>query len=93
MATELLHGFRLDQWGVEPLKGFIIGPDGKERHLQPKVMDVFVCLAEQANELVTREQLLETVWSGQVAADELLTGAISDLRRSLHEDMRDQKVI
>ena len=83
MSTDLQQGFRLGPWKVEPLIGEISGPNGDSQHLEPKVMDVFVCLAEHANELVTREELLDTVWNGQVAADELLTGAISDLRHAL----------
>ncbi len=36
---------------------------------------------------MTREQLLDTVWTEHVAADELLTHAVSELRRVL-EDFR-----
>jgi len=56
-------------------------------------MDVFVYLADHANELVARDQLLERVWSKQVAADELLTGAVSDLRRALQGHQDDLKYI
>ena len=56
-------------------------------------MDVFVCLAEHSNKLVSRGQLLESVWSGHVAADELLTGAVSDLRRVLQNDRGDPQHI
>jgi TolB-like protein/Flp pilus assembly protein TadD len=56
-------------------------------------MDVFVYLAEYANEMVSRDQLLEKVWAGNDAADELLTGAVSDLRRALQDDSGDPKYI
>ena len=49
-------------------------------------MDILVCLAEQANEVVTRSDLLDAVWNDHVAADELLTGAVSDLRQALRVD-------
>jgi TolB-like protein/Tfp pilus assembly protein PilF len=52
-------------------------------------MDVFVFLANHANELVSRDQLLESIWSEHVAADELLTGAVSHLRRALQVDQVD----
>jgi TolB-like protein/DNA-binding winged helix-turn-helix (wHTH) protein len=48
-------------------------------------MDVLVLLAEHPNKLVSRDQLLDAVWSGHVAADELLTRAISELRHALHD--------
>ncbi len=56
-------------------------------------MDVFVYLADHANELVSRDQLLDSIWSEHVAADELLTGAISDLRRALQDDKGGLKYI
>ena len=93
MSSDLRQGFRFGPWKIEPLRGAITGSNGQARHLEPKVMDVFVFLAERANKLVTRDQLLEAVWSGHVAADELLTGAVSDLRRALQDDLGDLKHI
>ena len=49
-------------------------------------MDVLVCLALRANEVVTREQLLDVPWSGSATADEQLTRAIGELRRTFHDD-------
>jgi TolB-like protein len=56
-------------------------------------MDVFVCLAEHANELVTREELQETVWSGRAVTDEPLTRAIGELRRALEDGGGDSEYI
>ncbi len=72
-------------WLVEPLKGSITEPDGEAHHLQPKVMDVLVCLAEHADEPVTRDQILEEVWGENAVSDEPLTRAIGELRRALHD--------
>lgn len=93
LSSAIRHGFELGPWKIEPLRGAMTGPNGEGRHLEPKVMDVFVYLAEHANELVTRSELLDSVWSGHVAADELLTGAISNLRLALHEDGDDTQYI
>jgi TolB-like protein len=56
-------------------------------------MDVLVYLADHANELVSRHQLLKSVWSEHVAADELLTGAVSHLRLALQDHHDDPKFI
>jgi TolB-like protein len=56
-------------------------------------MDVLVCLAEHPNELVSRDELLDTVWSGSTASDEQLTRAIGELRRALNDDRGDPKYI
>ena len=57
-TVDLTQGFRLGDYKIEPLTGAVTDRDGKARHLEPKVMDVFVCLAEHANELVTHGMLL-----------------------------------
>jgi TolB-like protein/DNA-binding winged helix-turn-helix (wHTH) protein/Flp pilus assembly protein TadD len=87
--SQLSHGFRLGPWQVEPRRGAITGPDGETRHLEPKVMEVLAILAGTPGELVTRDHLLDTVWRGQPGADQLLTHAVSQLRRVL-EDRRDR---
>ena len=93
MASELQQGFRLGPWNVEPLRGAVTGPDGIERHLEPKVMDVFVCLAEHHDELVTREHLQDVVWGGRAVTDEPLTRAIGELRRALQNGDSDTQYI
>lgn len=85
MPPDLLHGFQLGPWKVEPLRGAVTGPNGVARHLEPKVMDVFVCLARHANEVVTREELLEAVWNGRAVTDESPTRAIRELRHALKD--------
>ena len=93
MPPDLLHGFRIGDWTVEPLKGVVTGPDRNPRHLQPKVMDVLVCLAAQADEPVTRNELLTEVWGRNAVSDEPLTHAIGELRRALQDDRRNPTYI
>ena len=93
MSADVRLGFRLGPWKIEPPIGTVTGPDGDTTHLEPKVMDVLTCLARHPNELVSREQLLDSVWNGQSASDELLTRAISGLRHALHDARSDPKYI
>ena len=93
MSVDLLDGFRLGPWKIEPLRGAITGSTGDSQHLEPKVMDVLVCLAEHANELVTRDELQEAVWNGRAVTDEPLTRAIGELRRALEDGEADSNYI
>jgi TolB-like protein len=56
-------------------------------------MDVLVVLAEHAGEVVTRDELFNAVWQGQVVSDERLTHAIAELRRALEDDRDTPKYI
>ena len=90
---DLKHGFRIDDIVVEPLDGTLTLPGGETRRLEPKVMEVLLTLAGGDNRTVSRADLLETVWAGQIAADELLTRAISEIRRALRDDPRNPTFI
>lgn len=85
-ASSRLKSFSLGSWKIEPQTGSVIGPSGETGHLEPKVTEVLLRLAENANQVVTREQLLDVVWHGRVGSDEQLTRAISELRRAFHDD-------
>lgn len=85
MASNLRDGFRLGPWSIEPLRGAVSGPNGNERHLEPKVMDILLVLAEHANEVVTRDKLLDAVWQEQQVSDERLTHVIAELRRTFQD--------
>ena len=55
----------------------------RQTRLSPKCTQVFALLAENANNLVDKEQILDTVWPGRFGADESLTRAVSDIRKAL----------
>lgn len=92
MNADLLQGFYLGDFLVEPLKGEVAGP-GDSRHLQPKAMEVLVCLARRPGELVTRETLLDEAWGVGKGSQEALGHAVSDIRHVLGDDASDPTFI
>lgn len=93
MASGLDSGFRLGGlWDARPLLGTLEGATST-LHLEPKAMGVLVCLAEQAGEVVTRDQFVERVWGGRFVSDEVLSRCISQLRTRLGDDPRKPRFI
>lgn len=82
MQQALEAGFSLGDWRVRPAEGLISGPDG-DRHVEPKVMDVLLCLSERAGEVVSHDTLIREVWADRALSDEPLFRCIAELRRSL----------
>jgi TolB-like protein/DNA-binding winged helix-turn-helix (wHTH) protein/tetratricopeptide (TPR) repeat protein len=80
----LRKGFRMGEWIVKPVEGMIDGHHGPH-HLQPKSMDVLLCLASSQNHIVERDQLIEQVWGGRAVSDEPLTRCIHEIRRELSD--------
>lgn len=67
--------------------------NGTPHHIEPRVMQVLLCLAERPGEPRTRDQLLEAVWDDAYPHDEGLTQAVSKLRKALGDDARQPRFI
>jgi DNA-binding winged helix-turn-helix (wHTH) protein/tetratricopeptide (TPR) repeat protein len=89
---ELQSGFRVGEYLVEPRQNRIVH-NGSEVRLEPRVMDVLVCLAERAGEVVSRDTLNATVWRDVVVTDQAVTNCISELRDHLGDDRSTNRVI
>ena len=85
-------GFRLRQWRVQPDQNRLIG-SGSDIRLSPRAMEVLVCLAERAGEVVTRQDFSEHVWHPAVVTDDALTRCISELRRHLGDRAAEPRFI
>ncbi len=84
--------FRMGAWLVQPSLDAITRGSATI-HLEPKVMEVLVCLAQHPGEPVPKERLLQTVWLDTFVTDDVLTRSISELRRAFEDDARESKVI
>ena len=91
-ASDLSTGFRIGDYVVNPLQGRISSPDG-DTHVQPKIIDVLICLAQAAGDVVSREDLHSQVWGNVIVTDDALNRCISELRRVFAEKRRKLKYI
>lgn len=89
---ELLAGFRIGECVIEPRQNRIVRGDAQV-HLEPRVVDVLVCLAEHAGEVVSRDTLNQQVWGNVVVTDQAVTNCISELRHHLGDDRAARRVI
>jgi DNA-binding winged helix-turn-helix (wHTH) protein len=79
--------FHLGDWLIEPRLNRLTR-DGESIQIELKMMDVLVCLAEHAGELVERQQLIDTVWATEYVSENILTRAIAELREALGDDAK-----
>lgn len=79
------HGRWVGAWHVEPQLNRLTREEEQVR-IEPKMMDVLVCLIERAGKTVTKEQFMERVWRGTVVTDDVLARCISELRKVLGDD-------
>jgi len=61
--------------------------------LEPKAMQLLICLAERAGEVVSVEELLDLVWKDVVVSPDSVYAAVAALRRTLGDDPKTPKYI
>jgi len=66
--------FRVGRWLVVPSLNSI-SRKGTTVRLEPKAMEVLVCLAQHAGETLPKETLFHTVWPDTFVTDDVLTHA------------------
>jgi TolB-like protein/DNA-binding winged helix-turn-helix (wHTH) protein/Flp pilus assembly protein TadD len=86
------NGFEIAGWHVDPSTCQI--SQGEEIvKLEPKVMDLLVCMAGHPGEVLSRDELLDDVWQGTVVGYEALTNAVIKLRKAFGDDARHPSII
>src|SRR6516164_1660354 len=67
--------------GVEPIS------------LEPQVFDLLVHLVENRDRVVSKDDLIATVWGGRIVSDSTLTSRINAARRAVGDSGVEQKLI
>ena len=67
--------------------------DGRELPLIPRCFDLLVLLVEHRNEALSRNDILDAVWSDVAVSDGALSQAVRVLRRALGDDPREPTFI
>ena len=66
---------------------------GRTIKLEPKAMQLLICLAERAGEVVSLEELLDLVWKDVVVSPDSVYAAVAALRRTLGDDPKTPRFI
>ncbi len=80
--------FRVGVWQVRPSEGTVSHSE-ETRHLEPKIMDLLVYLADHPAEVVSKKEIFQAVWSDTHVTDVALTRTVSELRTVLGDDAKD----
>jgi TolB-like protein/DNA-binding winged helix-turn-helix (wHTH) protein/Tfp pilus assembly protein PilF len=84
--------FRVGPWLIQPSIN-TISQNGTSTRVEPKVMEVLVCLSLRPGEPVSKERLLQTVWPDTFVSEDVLKRSVSELRRVFRDDPRESQII
>ena len=86
------RALRIGEWRVDPAIDEI-SRDGNTIKLEPRAMRVLTCLAEHAGQVVTVDQLFDTVWKDVVVTPDSVYQAVAALRKALGDDTKERVYI
>jgi len=77
--------YRFDDFLLDP-SNWSLSRDGRELHLEPVVLRLLIFLIANRDRLVTRQELMDTVWGDTVISESALSKAVARLRKALGDD-------
>jgi DNA-binding winged helix-turn-helix (wHTH) protein len=84
--------FRLADWLVQPSLNRLTSDD-RVIQIEPKLMDVLVYLAENAGQVVSKNDITDAVWPDLFITESVITRSIAGLRRAFGDDAKDPRFI
>lgn len=67
--------------------------DNVPQDIEPQVFDLLVYLAENADMLITQDDLIESVWRGRIVSDSAISARISAARSAVGDSGSKQEII
>ena len=77
--------YRFDDFVVDP-ETWRLSRSGQEIHLEPIVLNLLIYLIAHRDRLVTREELMDTVWGDTVISESAVSQAVARVRKALGDD-------
>src|SRR6516165_6707592 len=62
-------------------------------HVEPQVFDLLVYLVQNRDRVVSKDDLIASVWGGRIVSDSTLTSRINAARTAIGDSGEDQKLI
>ena len=72
---------------------FELRKTGTPLAIEPQVFALLAFLVENRDRMVSREEMIETVWKGRIVSDAAISSRIKAARRALGDDGRSQRLI
>src|SRR5262245_44248979 len=77
---------------IDPSRGCLTR-SGQEQHLRQQTFQVLLCLLENRQRIVTKDELLQSIWHDTAVTDNALVQCIVDIRKALGDDPRHPRFV
>ena len=83
---------RFGAYTLDPDRQELLGPGGAVE-VEPQVFSLLTFLAENADRVVTKDEIIAHVWDGRIVSDANLNSRINAARKAVGDDGKAQAVI
>lgn len=90
--VEGLVRYRFAQFDLDPTRREL-SRVGTAVHIEPQVFDLIVHLVRNRDRIVSKDELIDTIWNGRVISEAALSSRINGARRALDDNGNDQNFI
>lgn len=82
----------IDGWQIDADSSRIVR-NGVHKKLEPRSMELLLYFTEHPNQVVSRQQIEDSVWKGRVVGYEALSVAIGKIRKAFEDNGKQHRVI
>jgi TolB-like protein/DNA-binding winged helix-turn-helix (wHTH) protein len=90
--TEVVSKYRFAEFEID-LSQQELRRLGEAVHIEPQVFDLIVHLVRNHDRIVSKDELIETIWNGRIISEAALSSRINGARRALGDNGNDQVFI
>ena len=84
--------YRFGDYAIDP-QNYELSENGAPVALEPQVFSLILLLIENRERVVTKDELIDTVWNGRIVSEATLSSRISAARRAVGDSGAEQSVI
>jgi TolB-like protein/DNA-binding winged helix-turn-helix (wHTH) protein len=84
--------YRVAQFEIDPIR-HEVRRAGESVHIEPQVFDLIVHLMRNRDRIVSKDELIETIWNGRIISEAALSSRVNGARRVLGDNGNDQVFI
>ena len=85
--------FQFDRFLLDTDRRELMAEGGGVVHVEPQVFDLLLHLAQNANRVVSKDELIERVWSGRAVSDAALNSRINAARKAIGDSGAKQAIL
>ena len=85
-------GWRFADFELDPAR-FELRRDGERVHAEPQVLQLLQLLVDQRHRMLTKDEIVDTIWDGRAISDSALSSRIKTARQLIGDDGKAQRLI